>query len=300
MKVVVIGRAGQLAASIEERASDMPSVSFEFLDRNALDLNHDSIIEPTIAAKRPDVIVNAAAYTDVEKAEACPIAAQQINATAVALLARAARHSGSGLIHFSTDYVFDGNAPTPYDESAREAPLNVYGQTKLAGEQIVRAIVAEHVILRTSWLFSPFRRNFLKTILKLATNQPQLRIVGNQYGCPTSATDLADALLAVISRWRAGDGRSIYGTYHCAGADGTNWADFARHILRVSASLGGPSAHVVELVASERSSSVRRPPNSRLDSSKFRQAFAFSPRSYRDATASVVARCLIEGSGCGD
>ncbi len=289
MRILVTGREGQVARSLAERgtAHDMILVG-----RPDLDLADPASIERTVAAIRPDLIVSAAAYTAVDRAEDEPELAMAVNGVGLGILARAGAAVGAPIIHLSTDYVFDGSFGRPWREDDPVAPLGVYGRTKLAGEQTVAASGARYAILRTAWVYSPFGANFVKTMLRLAETRDTLNVVADQHGCPTSALDIADAILCVADRWRTDPTAGADAIYHLAGSGESNWADFARAIFAESAARGGPSAEVTGILSSEYPTPAQRPANSRLDCTRFAETFGYRAPQWRDSLADVVARLV--------
>ena len=238
--ILVLGRSGQLALSLRERA-EAQGVSLRFVGRPEADLADPDSLRAAVARHRPDAIVNAAAYTQVDGAEDDPESARLLNATGPAALAEAASASGARLIHVSTDYVFDGSGERPWTEEDRPSPQSVYGRTKLEGEEAIRAACPDHVLVRTAWVYSPFGGNFVRTMLNLARTRPALRVVGDQFGNPTCALDLADGLLCVLRAWTKEPDRGLGATCHLAGEGTTDWASFARAIFAISAAESGPT-----------------------------------------------------------
>ena len=236
----------------------------------------------------PDVIVNAAAYTDVERAEAEPELARMINARGAGAVAAAAAASGARVIQLSTDYVFDGTSALAYREDAATNPLNAYGRSKLEGERLVREAGADHLIVRTSWLYSPFGTNFVSTMLEAARKRDVLNVVDDQRGSPTSALELADALLMILERWAGGSSAGIGETFHLTGTGSASWFELAEHIFGVSAALGLPSAGVRPIKAESWPTKATRPPNSVLDSSKFDATYSYRMPHWRQSVADVV------------
>ncbi|WP_163266345.1 dTDP-4-dehydrorhamnose reductase [Chelativorans alearense] len=293
MRIVVTGRQGQLVQSMAERAASRPNVELIALGRPELDLLRPATVRPAIAAARPDIVVSAAAYTAVDQAEDEPDIAFKVNEEGAGEVARAARLAGAPVIHLSTDYVFSGEADAPYDETASTGPRSVYGRSKLAGEAAVAAANSEHLILRTAWVYSPFGRNFVKTMLKLAETQDALNVVDDQLGNPTSALEIAEAIFAVIGRWQRGPGRPG-GVFHFVGTGDTSWCGFARHIFRASEGLGGPVATVNAITTEEFPTRAVRPKNSRLDSGRFAAKFGYRAPEWEESTRAVVRR-LLEG-----
>ena len=289
--MLVIGRSGQLALSLAERA---PQHGIELLiaGRPEFDLADARAIRETVRASGAETIINAAAYTAVDKAEDEPDLAHQINAIAPAWLAEAAAECGARLIHVSTDYVFEGNGERAWIEDDVTSPASVYGRTKLAGEEAIRERLDRHAIVRTAWVYSPFGSNFVKTMLALAQTRPELRVVGDQIGNPTSALDLADGLLAMVAGWREDPEQGLGRTYHLAGTGSVSWADFAREVFALSASRGGPAANVTAIASAEWPAKAPRPLNSRLDSTRFHETFGYAPPPWQESLATVVDRLL--------
>lgn len=292
MKLLIVGASGQLARSLLE--IDKPTgVDLVATGRPTLDLTAPKTIARLFEQLAPDVVINAAAYTAVDQAEQEPGFAYAINADGAAWLAENCARHGSALIHVSTDYVFDGHNPTPYREDDPPAPLNIYGSTKLAGEQRVAETCKQHIILRTSWVYSPFGRNFVKTMLRLAEMKPELGVVDDQWGCPTYAPDLAAAILRLAQTIAARTEADIpWGLYHAAATGATTWCGLAREVFRCAAVVGGPQATVRAITTAEYPVPARRPANSRLDCSKLLRCFGVSLPDWRQGVAACVARLL--------
>ncbi|WEX11800.1 dTDP-4-dehydrorhamnose reductase [Chelativorans sp. AA-79] len=288
MKVLVTGKHGQLVQSLLDRAAAHPGLTLLAVGRPELDLADPRTIEPALARHAPDLVVNAAAYTAVDQAEDEPAVAHAVNAEAPGLLARAAVARGLPLVQISTDYVFDGALGRPYREDDAVNPLSVYGASKLAGEEAVRRENPDHLILRTAWVYSPYGRNFLKTMLKLAETRSEVHVVSDQTGNPTSALDIADGLLAAIEARRGGTAAGWGTTYHLAGTGAAGWHDFAAHIFEESRRRGGPHARVVPIATADFPTKAARPPNSRLACDRFAEAFGFAMPDWREAIAAVV------------
>jgi dTDP-4-dehydrorhamnose reductase len=268
LRLLVIGTQGQLALSLLERG---PAQQVEVIavGRPDIDLARDADLSAVVAAARPDAVVNAAAYTAVDQAESEPDLAMAINGRGAGLVAAAAAAAGVPVVHISTDYVFDGTATRPYREDDPVAPLGVYGASKLAGEHAVAATTANHAILRTAWVYSPFGKNFVRTMLRLAETRDEVAVVADQRGCPNSALDLADGIIAVarnlVERPADADLRGIFNLT----ADGeASWAEFATEIFAISSAPGGPSARVRPIPTSDYPTPARRPAYSRLDGMK--------------------------------
>ena len=284
--VLVTGGSGQVGGALLALA---PEGDFRFvgLDRSELDLLNPSSFAQVISARPWSAIINAAAYTAVDQAETEVEAAWRINAVAPACLAREAARAGVPFVHVSTDYVFSGASTRPYVETDPVAPLGVYGASKEAGEQGVRTGGGRSAIVRTSWVVSPSRANFLKTMLRLGADRDVLRVVADQHGAPTSAADLASAL-ALIARALASDSNAPTGTFHFANAGATTWADFAEEIFRLSAARGGPSARVEPITTAEYPTPARRPAYSLLSTARISQAYGVSPRRWQAAIADII------------
>ncbi len=293
--MLVLGRDGQLARSLAERGAARANLDLSFVARPELDLEDEASITRCVEANPADVIVNAAAYTAVDRAETEYERAHRINALAPGIIAREARRVGARLVHVSTDYVFDGSSPAAYREDAPVSPLNAYGRTKLEGEEAIRHANPDgHIIVRTSWVYSPFGSNFVKTMLNLAKSRPSINVVDDQVGTPTSALDLADGLLAAISAWQARPEHGLGATYHLAGIGHTSWAGLARHALEASRERGGPAAEIVPITTEEYPTPAARPRFSILDSSRFEAAFGYAAPSWQDSVTNVVDRLLGE------
>lgn len=265
------------------------------LGRPQLDLagDEDAIIAATTSA-RPDVVVSAAAYTQVDKAESDPEVAFAVNERGPRAIAIAARECGVPLIHLSTDYVFDGMKQSPYVEEDQPRPASVYGASKLAGEQ---AVLAEHensAVLRTAWVYSPFGSNFVKTMLRLAGEREEIGVVADQHGNPTSALDIADGVLAIASNLCRGDEPEQRGIFHMAASGEASWAEFAEAIFLVSAGDGGPAARVRHIRTADYPTAATRPANSRLDSGKLARVHGVRLPEWRQSMTKIVSR-LIRG-----
>lgn len=291
--ILVLGREGQLARSLAERAPGQ-GVPLRFIGRPDVDLADPDSLRRAVRASGAEIIVNAAAHTAVDQAEDEPDVAFALNVTGPQALAGAARETGARLVHVSTDYVFDGSGDRPWREDDPTGPRSVYGRTKLEGEAAVRAALRDHAILRTAWVYSPFGRNFVKTMLGAAESRPVLRVVNDQVGNPTSALDIADGILAMIEAWRRESGLGLGRTYHLAGTGAVSWAGFAREIFALSGANGGPSAEVEAITTAEFPAKAPRPLNSRLDSTRFSDMFGYRAPPWQESLAAVVDRLLGE------
>ncbi|MCH9752025.1 MAG: dTDP-4-dehydrorhamnose reductase, partial [Alphaproteobacteria bacterium] len=226
MKILCIGKSGQVAQALAERTA-FAGVDCICFGRPELDLLSAESIDAALGNTRPTIVVNAAAYTNVDGAESDQDAAHALNADAVRRLAEQCANRGLPLVHLSTDYVFDGSGVEPFSETDGASPLSAYGASKLAGEMAIREALSQHVILRTAWVFSPFERNFVKTMLRLAEEQGGATVVDDQIGAPTSALDIADAILLIARQIDAGSESEKCGTYHYAASGEASWADVA-------------------------------------------------------------------------
>lgn len=288
--VLVIGKTGQLARELA--LADTP-LTLEFLGRDTLDLARPAEAAEVVRARRPTLVLIAAAYTAVDRAEAEEETARLVNAESPGAIARACVETGAGLLHVSTDYVFDGSKPEPYVEDDPIAPASAYGRTKAEGEAAIRASGARAAIVRTSWVYSPFGANFVKTMLRLAESRDEVGVVADQLGRPTAAADLAAALLELGSRMAARD-VTAEGLFHYSGAGDATWADFAEAIFASSARRGGKTAAVRRITTAEFPTPARRPANSRLDTARI-EGLGVRPRPWREALEICLDR-LGEGA----
>lgn len=273
--ILVFGKSGQVALALTQQADVLA------LGRDACDLMQPGAAEQAIATHAPDVVINASAYTAVDKAESETEAARQLNAAAPAEMARTCAARGIPLLHVSTDYVFDGSGDQPWRETDPVDPCNAYGATKLAGEDAIRTSGANALILRTSWVFSAHGANFVKTMLRLSEARDRLAIVADQIGGPTPASDIAATLLACAARMQAGQPG---GTYHYAGSPAVSWADFAREIFNQAAR----STIVEDIPTSAYPTPAARPLNSRLECAKLAADFGINQPAWQDGLARVL------------
>lgn len=290
MRLVVTGREGQVARSLVERAGSAPPVEVITLGRPEFDLSNPDSLRGHIARLKPDVLVSAAAYTAVDQAEDEPDLAMAVNGVAPGIVAAEAAQAGAPVIHLSTDYVFAGDKDGDYVETDGTGPQGVYGRTKLAGEEAVARANPRHVILRTAWVYSPFGKNFVRTMLRLAADRDTISVVADQHGNPTSALDIADGILAIAAKL-TGE-HAPYGVYHLAGTGSTSWAGFAAHVFETSAALGGPAAGVREIATKDYPTKARRPANSRLSSRRLESSFGWKAPDWRESSRLVVERLL--------
>jgi dTDP-4-dehydrorhamnose reductase len=294
--ILITGATGQVGSALLSALTGLGELHAPARDQ--LDLADPTSIRAAVRFLRPRWIVNAAAYTAVDQAESAPGLAHAVNADAPRILAEEARKIGAAIVHFSTDYVFDGSKPSPWLESDRTDPLNVYGRTKLAGEEALAAAEVPHLILRTSWVFGATGRNFLRTILALAQSRPQLEIVADQHGAPTGSYDLARLTAHLIAHCEAESAaRGLHlasvlrsGVYHATSSGETTWHGFATEFLRLQA-LADPTiplATLIPIATSEYPTPARRPLNSRLDCEKLYRSFGFRFPHWKQAVSGVM------------
>ncbi|BAN51117.1 dTDP-4-dehydrorhamnose reductase [Metapseudomonas resinovorans] len=284
MKVLITGSNGQVARELQLALAGKAEVLA--LGREQLDLNDPELIRQRVRAESPDLLINAAAYTAVDQAENEPAAAFAINATASGVLAEEAATLGVPLFHYSTDYVFDGSKVGAYSETDATNPLGVYGQSKLAGEQAIQAVGGQHLILRTSWVYSRVGRNFLLTMQRLLQERDELRVVDDQIGAPTWAGSIAQATVQLLDRWQAGNRH--WGVYHLTNQGETSWFGFASAIAEQLEAEGKACARLQPIPSSEYPTPARRPLNSRLDGRKLAKDWQLSLPDWRSA----LAECL--------
>lgn len=281
--ILVTGTSGQVGHALLKTLG-LPA-------QQRVDFNDLSALARLVRELRPSIIVNPAAHTAVDKAESEEALAFKVNAEAPGVLAEEAKRLGSLLIHYSTDYVFDGSGAGPRKEDAKTGPLGVYGRSKLAGEDAIRAVGGDHVILRTSWVFSDHGNNFVKTMLRLGSEREELRIVGDQIGAPTSAAFLADMTAKIIAKVGRSSAADVSGLYHLACSGETSWHGFAEEIFRQARAAGMKlKVNRVESIPTEAyPTPARRPKNSRLDCSKFARTFDTELMTWQQALAPVIA-----------
>jgi len=300
MKLLLLGKDGQVGWELQRALA--PLGELVAVGRETADLENAGSLRRLTQAVRPDVIVNAAAYTAVDKAESEPDRARRINAEAVAVLADEARALQAWLVHYSTDYIFGGGKATPYVEHDVTEPLSVYGQTKLEGEEAIRERHDRHLIFRTSWVYAARGNNFAKTMLRLASERDELKIVGDQHGAPTSAELIADVTaLALYRTYQDAEAtQSRTGTYHLVAAGDTTWCDFARYVVGRAIDNG-----VALKVTPQRIRPIPteayplpavRPKNSRLDTGKLQTTFNVQPPHWRYQVARLVDELTTQGA----
>jgi len=294
MRLIVIGKEGQVARSLAERAPAHGAQAV-LLGRPQIDLADPSGIEDILRDTGGDLIVNTAAYTAVDQAESEPELTKAVNGIGAGMIAGAAAAMRVPLVHLSTDYVFDGSLDRPYREDDAVNPLGVYGRTKLLGEQAVAAETEDHAILRTAWVYSPFGRNFVKTMLRLAGDRDEIGVIGDQVGSPSSALDLADGILAVGKNLlEKPQDRSLRGVFHMAGTGFASWAEFASKIFAISARLGGPAAQVRPIATADYPTPAKRPANSRLAGAKLKERHGISLPPWQASLGTCVERLVAE------
>lgn len=295
LRIVVTGWTGQVVRAMLERVP--AGVEVVALRRPDLDLAIPKMIAPALRAARPHVIVNAAAYTAVDQAESEPDLAMRVNGEAAGEAARAAAALGVPVIQISTDYVFDGALDRPYREDDATGPISAYGASKLAGERAVAAASDNHAILRTAWIYSPFGKNFVKTMLRLAETCDEVGVVADQHGCPTSALDIADAVLAVARNLAARpQDETLRGIFHMSAAGEAAWADVAEAIFAERERLGGKPVAVKRIATTDYPTPAQRPANSRLDCDKLAARHGVTLPAWRGSLATCVER-LVRDQG---
>ena len=294
MKILVTGAQGQLARSLLAAAGAHCVVA---IGRPDLDITDIETVHRHIGAQTPDVVINCAAYTAVDKAESDADAAHRVNVIGAANVAAGCAVAQIPLVHISTDYVFDGRKPAPYVETDLTGPMGVYGRTKLAGEDAVAAANPRHLILRTAWVYSPYGHNFVRTMLRLAETRPELGVVDDQHGSPTYAPHLAEAILAIAPQIAdAPAAAAVWGIYNAAGAGETTWCGLARDVFRRAAEAGAPVAKVNAITTADYPTPARRPANSRLDCSKLQATFGVTQPPWTSGVAACAAALLTDKS----
>jgi dTDP-4-dehydrorhamnose reductase len=278
VKILLTGRNGQVGYELERALAPLGEVIA--LDRARLDLSDPAAIRSVVRDARPEVIVNAAAYTAVDRAESELALASAINAVAPGVFAEEARRCGALLVHYSTDYVFDGEKKTPYVEDDAASPINVYGKTKLEGERAIAGSGCRHLILRTSWVYGPRGHNFLKTVLRLARERSELRMVDDQIGAPTSSAAIALATVEMLGRG------GPEGLFHMTASGETSWRGFAEAIV----SRNHLQVRIVGIASQDYPAAARRPRNSLLDNGKLRSAYGLTLGSWEHQLDEVVAQ----------
>jgi dTDP-4-dehydrorhamnose reductase len=290
MRVLVFGSTGQLGRALS-RAVWPKETALTFLDRAAADLSEPERLGTIVNAHAPDGVVIAAAYTKVDAAESDEAMAHAVNAAGPAAIAKATAALSVPIVYVSTDYVFDGTKHGFYDEDDAVNPVNAYGRSKAAGETSVRAANPKHLILRTSWVYSAYGANFLSAMLKPAKENREVRVVADQEGCPTAASDLADAISKALPAAMSGEGP--YGTFHAAGSAGTTRHGFAEAIFAELRARGLRAPKAVPISTAEYPAPARRPPNGKLSSARLAATFGLRLRGYEEALPSVMDEALL-------
>lgn len=290
--VLVVGGNGQLATALKQREM-IAGHRIIAVGRPAMDLARTETIEKTIVELNPALVINAAAYTAVDKAESEADMANAVNATGVGVLGQICARNDIPVIHISTDYVFDGKAKTPYRPDDATAPQGVYGRSKTRGEVELRAANEQHLIFRTAWVFGEHGNNFLKTMLRLAITNDQIRVVDDQFGTPTYAADLATGLAEIAAQILSHPDDIQWGTYHLTNSGETTWCGFAREIFKCSTSENAPSPRIIGITTEEYPTPAARPAYSILDCASTKEHFGVDLPDWKDATM----RCIknIEG-----
>ena len=286
LKILISGKTGQVALELQKQLAGLGELIV--LGRDELDLSQPEQIRQQVRAHTPDLIINAAAHTAVDKAESEPDLAFAINATAPGVFAEEAAALGIPLIHYSTDYVFDGTKPAPYTEDDTPAPLGVYGQSKLAGERAIAATGAQHLILRTSWVYSAHGKNFLLTMQRLLQERPELGVVADQIGAPTWAGTIARSTRLLIERWQTGQA-GAWGVYHLTAQGETSWFGFTQAIAEPLIAAGKSCAALKPIPASAYPTPAARPQNSRLDCSRLAREWGVTQPDWHTALGECVA-----------
>ncbi len=290
MKLVVFGAGGQVGRELG-RAPLPPAFKLLPFARTEVDIGDKGAVFAALFAEKPDCVVNLAAYTAVDRAESEAPRAWKVNCEGARNIAEACRGGGIPLIHLSTDYIFDGEKEGPYREDDAVHPQGVYGASKEAGERAVRALLSDHVILRTAWVFGAFGGNFVKTVLRLAAGAAPLRIVKDQIGSPTPASEIAVAVAAIASMIR--EKRAVWGTFHFAGAPPTSWYGFAEAVLESAAPFLSGRTRLEAITTAEYPTPARRPKNSVLDCGKIAAAYGLQQPSWREGVAALVKELLV-------
>ena len=301
MKILLLGKGGQVGWELQRSLAplgELVALEFDSTDYCG-DFTNLAGLAETVRQVKPDVIVNAAAHTAVDRAESEPELVRTINALAPGILADEAEKLGAWLIHYSTDYVFDGSGTTPWKETDATGPLGVYGQTKLEGEQAV-ARCARHLIFRTSWVYAAKGANFAKTMLRLAKERDQLKVIADQIGAPTGAELLADVTAHAIRTVQTRpDGQMLAGLYHLVAAGETSWHGYAQFVIERAQALGetlkaGPN-DILPITTADYPTPAQRPANSRLDTTKLRTTFGLHLPDWKDGVRRMLVEMLDSG-----
>ncbi|TWC79674.1 dTDP-4-dehydrorhamnose reductase [Rhizobium sp. SJZ105] len=287
MRLAVTGKNGQVVSALQALAG--PDLEIVALGRPELDLARPDTVFKALRDAKPDVVVSAAAYTAVDKAESEPDIAFAVNRDGAKAVARAANEIGVPVIHISTDYVFDGTKTTAYVENDPTGPASVYGRSKLEGEQAVSESTDNYAVLRTAWVYSEYGSNFVKTMLRLSESRDEINVVADQFGCPTSANDIAIAIVSIAKRLATDPSAHLRGVFHMSGTGETNWAGFAKQIFAFSAENGGKSIVVNDITTAQYPTPAQRPTNSRLDCCKLEEVYGIRLPEWQTSTRAVMA-----------
>lgn len=292
MKILLTGANGQVGWEIARRAR-IAGHDLLALDHAGLDITDARTVENTLASSRPQAVINAAAYTAVDRAEKEPERAFAVNRDGPAHLAAACAQLEIPLLHISTDYVFSGHKlpPDAYTEDDPVSPLGIYGQSKWEGEEAIRRILPTHIILRVSWVFGAHGHNFVKTMLRLGRERDELRVVADQHGCPTYAGDIADVLLELVAK----SAPCQWGSYHYCGTPPVTWCDFAQAIFQSAPRFMSPvSPRVIPITTADYPTPAARPSNSILDCTRIRQCFNIEPRPWMAGLESMLRQVALQ------
>jgi dTDP-4-dehydrorhamnose reductase len=293
-RVLLLGSGGQLGMVLAQRLGGSAGVELTALSRTDLDLSDGDAVRAAVQGVKPEIVINAAAYTAVDRAEQEPELARKVNAIAPGVLAEEVARAGGWLVHYSTDYVFDGSGERPWVEKDSTGPLSVYGRTKLDGELAIAGTGCRHVILRTSWVYAAEGRNFLHTMLRLGRERELLKIVDDQIGAPTTAEALSEATLYAVGQLTGDEEASVAsGTYHLACSGETSWCGFAKAIFTAFAAQQKPP-EVLPIPSEAYPTPARRPHNSRLDCGKFTRQFGYAMPSWQSALDEVAGTMLLK------
>lgn len=294
MKILLTGKNGQVGFELQRALAPLGQV--HAVDSRECDLADATAVRTLVRQLRPDLIINPAAYTAVDKAEQDSELAHAVNAVAPGVMGEEAERLGASVIHYSTDYVFDGEKAAPYTERDATCPLGAYARSKLAGEQALQSATARHLILRTSWVVGSHGNNFAKTMLRLATERAELRVVDDQWGAPTSAALIADLTAHLVARLKAQHTQFPFGLYHMTASGETHWCDYARFVVAQAQSAGkalkaGPE-DIHPILSEAYPTLARRPKNSRLDTTLFRDTFGLELPHWQHGLRHILQQIL--------
>ncbi|MFA9388526.1 MAG: dTDP-4-dehydrorhamnose reductase [Prolixibacteraceae bacterium] len=284
-KILVTGANGQLGNELRRLCKNYPGLEFIFTDVDMLDITNPDAVSVFMEASRPAIVVNCAAYTNVEKAEEDVKNVRKINALAPQVLAAACAMNDAFLIHISTDYVFDGNTNVPYVEDDATNPIQVYGSSKLEGEEKIRTVFDDYVIIRTSWLYSEYGHNFMRTMVQLGADKDEVKVVNDQFGSPTYARDLANTIIDIIIKSILNPQAYQPGVYHYANQGSCSWYEFAKEIFE----LQGIDCKLIPVSTAEYPTKAKRPQFSVLDTTRIRESFGIGIPNWRDS----LKECLL-------